>query len=127
MPFVRTRHALALAAVLAPTSWGCSSGTPAVDTTLSEAKVTGKVTVRGKPMKGGEISFNPSNYKRQDTVARKVPIKNDGSYEITTLEGRNAVSFSGPAVTKEPQLAYGIITYDVKAGTNTFDIELPPE
>jgi hypothetical protein len=106
-------------------TWGCD-GTPSVDTTTAEAKVSGVVRVRGKPMVGGEITFDASNHQRADAAPRKAPIGKDGTYSITTLQGMNTARISGPMVTKEPQLAYGIHTKDIQPGENTWDIDLPP-
>ncbi len=117
----------ALASTVLVAAWGCGEGRPSVDTTTAEAKVSGKVTVRGKPMDGGEITFDPSNVERKDAPLRKAPIGKDGTYTVTTLEGHNAARISGPMLKKDPQLGYGIHTIDVKPGDNTFDIELPPK
>lgn len=115
------------ASTLFVATWGCGDGTPAVDTTTAEATVSGVVKVRGKPMDGGEIAFDASNSQRPNEVARKAPIGKDGTYSITTLQGRNSARISGPAVKKDPQLAYGILTFDVQPGENTWNIDLPPD
>ena len=124
-----TRHWItpALASTVLFAAWGCSDDKPSVDTTTAEAKVSGTVTVRGKPMAGGEVSFDPSNMERANVGKRTAPIGQDGTYSVTTLQGRNAVRISGPMVKKEPQLGYGIHTIDVKPGDNPFNIELPPK
>jgi hypothetical protein len=114
------------ASTLFVATWGCD-GTPAVDTTTAEAKVSGIVRVRGKPMAGGEITFDASNSGRQIETPRKTTIGSDGTYSITTLQGQNTARISGPMVAKDPQLAYGNHTYDVKPGENTWDINLPPD
>ena len=79
----------ALASTMVLAGWGCGESKPAVDTTTAEAKVSGVVRVRGKPMDGGEVSFDPSNMERQDAGHRKATIGHDGSYSVTTLQGRN--------------------------------------
>jgi len=117
---------MALASTLMVAAWGCGDK-PSVDTTTAEGKVSGTVRVRGKPMTGGEISFDPSNYQRKDEKPRRATIGPDGTYSVTTLQGRNTARISGPMVKKEPQLAYGIHTIEVKSGDNTFDIDLPPK
>ena len=43
---------------------GCGDGKPSVDSSLTEATVTGLVSVKGKPATGGTIRFNPSNSGR---------------------------------------------------------------
>ncbi len=78
-------------------------------------------------MAGGQIAFNPSNYKREGENVRKANIGKDGTYSITTLQGRNTARIFGPMIVKEPQLGYGIHTMDVGPGENVFDIELPPK
>jgi hypothetical protein len=116
---------ITFASTLFVATWGCD-GTPSVDTTTAEAKVSGIVRVRGKPMAGGEITFDASNSGRQTETPRKTTIGSDGTYSITTLQGRNTARISGPTIAKDPQLGYGIHTIEVKSGENTFDIDLPP-
>ena len=88
--------------------------------------MSGTVRIRGKPMNGGQIAFDPSNYKRPDT-ARSATIGSDGTYTITTLQGRNLVRVSGPAILKEPQLGYSIQSVDVKSDNPPFDVDIPPK
>ncbi len=126
MTLARRALSGSLAATLAVALWGCWEDKPATESSTAEAKVTGKVMIHGKPMTSGELTFNPQNYLRKDAAARKAKVNPDGTYEVTTLVGRNSVMISGPAITKEPQLAYGAQTIDVKDGTNTLNIELPP-
>jgi hypothetical protein len=114
-----------MSAALMAASSGCSD-TPPVSSSSAEAKVTGKVTIRGKPMKGGEITFNPANSARPDAPTRMAPVKPDGTYEIMTLQGQNGVKLAGPEIQKDPQLGYGGVTVDVPSGGTTKDIELPP-
>ena len=127
MRYARSWVTPALASTLLVAAWGCGSDIPAVDTTTAEAKVSGTVKVRGKPMAGGEIAFDPSNYQRKDEKPRKATIGSDGTYSVTTLQGHNSARISGPMLKKEPQLGYGIHTIEVQPGDNTFDIELPPK
>jgi hypothetical protein len=115
-----------MSAALMAASFGCSD-TPPVSSTSSEATVTGKVTIRGKPMKGGEITFNPANIKRPDAATRKAPVKPDGTYEITTLQGQNSVKVDGPEILKDPKLGYAALTVDVTSAGTPFDVELPPK
>jgi hypothetical protein len=115
----------AFASTLFVATWGCDDGTTAVDTTTAEANVSGVIKVRGKPMDGGEITFDATNNKRS-SAQRKATIGADGTYSITTLQGRNTARISSPMMKKEPQLAYGIHTIDVQPGENTFNIDLPP-
>ncbi len=127
MRYARSWFTPALGSTLIACTWGCDGGTPAVDTTTAEATVSGTVSVRGKPMVDGEIAFYPSNYKR-DEPARKTTIGKDGTYSISTLQGRNTIRIFGPMVKKEPELGYGVHTVEVQPGQNPpFDIELPPK
>ena len=113
-------------AVMALVGAGCGEGRPSVSSSSAEAKVTGKVTIRGKPMKGGEIRFNPANYQRPDAAARTGKIGNDGTFEVTTLVGHNGVSVTGPEIKKEPALGYANTSIEVESGGSTRNIELPP-
>jgi hypothetical protein len=106
--------------------WGCGDGTPAVDTATTEATVKGIVAIRGKPVTQGTISFDPSNVKRKFEPVRSAPIGKDGSYTVKTLVGGNQVTFSGPAFDKDRQLQDVLLPFDVQAGENTFNVELPP-
>ena len=113
------------AAALLVAAWGCS-GRPAVDSSTAEAKVTGTVKVNGKPMTSGTVTLDPSNYARKDAEPRVGQIKSDGSYEVTTLVGKNLVRVNGPEITKNPGLGYANETIDVPSSGMTHDIVLPP-
>lgn len=65
---------------------GCGDGKPWVDTSMTEATVSGTVAVKGIPATGGKILFNPSNAKRI-VPTRIADIGPDGSYTIKTLTG----------------------------------------
>ena len=117
----------ALACTLLMAVLGCGDDRPSVDTTTAEAKVSGTVRVRGKPMPGGQIAFDATNYKRTGQSIRKATINPDGTYSVSTLQGHNSARISGPTVAKEPQLGYGIHTIEVAPGDNQFDIDLPPK
>jgi hypothetical protein len=114
------------AATLVIIGWGCGGGTPAVDTSTTEATVKGVVAIRGKPVTQGTISFDPSNVKRKFEPVRSAPIGKDGSYAVKTLVGANQVTFSGPAFDKDRQLQDVLLPFDVQAAENTFNVELPP-
>src|SRR5690348_11532773 len=101
---------------------GCESP-PAVDTSHIEATVKGVVKINGAPATEGDISFDPSNYKRKDVGARSAPIGPDGTYTIKTLTGENQVRLGGSLATKKPIAARTVHTVDVKEGENTFDFE----
>ena len=116
----------AAATALSVAAWGCSDGTPAVDTSTAEAKVTGTVKVHGKPMTSGTVTLDPTNYARANAGARTGEVKSDGTYEVTTLVGKNLVRVNGPEITKNPGLGYANYSIDVPSGGTTYDIILPP-
>jgi hypothetical protein len=103
-------------------SSGCGDQ-PAVSSSTEEAQVKGTVKIKGKPVAKGEVVFNPSNYQRA-VPQKRVPINSDGTYAIKTLVGGNTVSVSIP---KAPikGLEYEEISFDVKSGDNTLDLEFP--
>ena len=107
--------------------WGCGGGggAPPVTSSMEEATVKGTVTVKGKPLTKGEISFDPSNINRQ-VGPRTAPIGPDGSYTIKTLTGKNSVTVAGPTIARDPDLAMNQTTVDVKSGENRVPIELSP-
>jgi hypothetical protein len=115
----------AAATAFSVAAWGCG-GKPSVDTSSSEAKVTGTVKVKGKPMTSGTVTLDPSNYVREKANPRTGDIKSDGTYEVTTLVGKNTVRVTGPEITKNPGLGYANETIDVPSGGMTHDIILPP-
>jgi hypothetical protein len=117
--------ALSAMTLLLLAGWGCDSR-PAVDTSTEEGTVKGTVYLRGKPVSGGTVYFDPANYKRKDVAARKATINKDGTYTITTLVGANMVHVSGMEVEKAGE-AYTNFDYEVKAGENSWDIRLPKE
>ena len=114
------------ATALSVGAWGCSGGKPSVDTSTAEAKVTGTVKVNGKPMTSGTVTLDPTNYARANAGQRTGEIKSDGTYEVTTLVGKNQVRVSGPEITKNPGLGYANETIDVPEGGTSHDIILPP-
>ena len=65
-----------------------------------------------------------SNMERQDVPHRKATIGHDGTYSVTTLQGRNVARISGPMVKKEPQLGYALVpsrsSQEIIPGTSTF-------
>ncbi len=121
------RRAAALAATgLLILGMGCGDDKPSVDTSTTEATVTGTVKLKGKLLTRGEIAFDPSNYQRKGETARRVPIGKDGSYTVKTLVGANRVSFAVPEMARDPKLQDLSLSYDVQSGDNTYHIELPP-
>jgi len=107
---------------------GCGGGAPAVSTSKTEAKVRGKVIIRGKPATKGLVWFDPANYRRKDALARSAEVTKEGTYEVTTLIGENSVRYEGPATANNRELDGTVLGYDVKDGVeNQFDIVLPSQ
>jgi hypothetical protein len=105
--------------------WGCGGGSaPAVSSSMTEATVSGTVTIKGKPATKGEVSFDPANVSR-NVGARTAPIGADGSYTVTTLLGGNVVRVATPETARDPALQFNETTFDVQSGTNKLDIVLP--
>ncbi len=107
-------------------AWGCGEGKPSVESSTTEATVTGKVTIRGKLATRGTVSFNPANYQRKYEIPRGAEIRKDGSYTVTTLIGGNVVFVETPETVRDPKLNTFSQSFNVESGTNTFNIELPP-
>jgi hypothetical protein len=104
-------------------AWGCMDEKPSVDTSTTEATVKGTVSFQGKPVTKGEVSFDPANYQRKDVAARKAPIEKGGTYTIKTLVGSNRVVVTSPDTAKSRG---GVAEnyFDVKAGDNTYNIDV---
>jgi hypothetical protein len=116
----------AAATALSVAAWGCSDGKPSVESSTAEAKVTGTVKLNGKPMTSGTVTLDPSNYRGKTAGARTGEIKSDGTYEVTTLVGKNRVMVDGPEIIKNPEVRYANYTVEVPSGGTTYDIILPP-
>ncbi|MDX2036896.1 MAG: hypothetical protein SFX72_09605 [Isosphaeraceae bacterium] len=114
--------ALILPAMIA-VSTGCDSR-PAVESSTAEASVTGKVVIKGKPATKGTVVFDPANYMRKDVSARSATIEPDGTYRVTTLVGLNSVRVAGPEA-EAAGAAYSSLDFEVKSGSNSFDISIP--
>jgi hypothetical protein len=114
---------LALVALAMPWWQGCGDGKPGVDTSLTEATVTGIVSVKGKPVEGGTILFNPGNSERL-VASKSAPIGKDGSYSIKTYTGGNQVSFDGEVASKNRGVGLIKEFVDVRPGSNKADFDL---
>ncbi len=123
--FPSSRRLVPLAAVLAGLALGCD-GRPSVDSSMTEATVTGTVKVHGKPATGGEIVFNPANVDRP-VGPRSAPISKDGTYTIKTLTGGNQISFAGSLAIENPGLFRMKQYYEVQRGESTKDFDLLAE
>jgi len=112
------------AAALLAASWGCGDGTPAVSSSTEKVQVKGTVTLKGKPLKGGQIQFDPANINRRSAPVATLEIGDDGTYSGETLIGENAVSVGGKAISNSIGLSANRRVIDLKAGENTVDIDL---
>jgi hypothetical protein len=124
MTFSQPPTAFWLTATLLAGAWfsGCS-GPPSVDSSLTEATVSGVVTAHGEPVTSGIIYFNPSNY------ARKVPTKSaeigpDGKYTIKTYTGDNQVTYGGEVAKENSGVGLRRDFATVQTGENTFDFDV---
>jgi hypothetical protein len=105
---------------------GCGDGKPSMDTSLTEATVSGVVSVKGIPATGGAILFNPSNAGRI-VPTRSAPIGPDGTYSIKTLTGTNQVSFEGEVAKKNAGVGLIKDFAEVTSGENKRDFDLMGE
>ncbi len=102
---------------------GCGDGKPNVDTSLTEATVSGVVSVKGVPATAGTILFNPSNSGRIVST-RTAEIGPDGSYTIKTYTGDNQVTFSGEVASKNTGVGLMREYASVQAGSNKINYDL---
>ena len=116
------RYLAPIATILAALGPGCD-GRPAVDSSMTEATVSGTVLVKGKPATGGEVVFNPANVDRP-VGPRSAPINKDGTYTVKTLTGGNQIGFAGSLATENPGLFRLKQYYEVKRGENKKDFDL---
>jgi hypothetical protein len=116
---------LALATLFALGGCDGSGGAPPASSSTEKATVKGKVTVKGKPLAKADVRFNAANINRKTGAIASTTTGDDGSYEVTTLVGENAVTLGGAAPAKDAKLMYFSKTIDVKAGDNPFDIDIP--
>lgn len=118
------RRAMGLPAAIAlAMAAGCSDGKPYTDTSLTEATVTGVVSIKGEPATGGIILFNPSNSGRI-VPAKSADIGPDGRYTIKTYTGDNQVSFGGEIAEKNRGVGLMKEYASVKSGDNEIDFDL---
>lgn len=119
----RTRALAALpVAVLFWFASGCGGGGDdpgAVAGSSTEATVKGVVTVDGKPVTGGGITFDPSNTYRSGEKSRTSQIDADGSFTVVTLIGENKVTVSGPGIPSYTN------SFEVIPGENQIPIDVP--
>jgi hypothetical protein len=116
------RHLAPFVVILAVLGSGCD-GRPSIDSSTTEATVTGIVMLKGKPATSGEIFFNPANVDRQ-VGARSAPIGPDGTYTIKTYTGGIQIGFGGSLVSENPGLFRFKQYYEVQRGENKKDFDL---
>jgi hypothetical protein len=114
---------LSAAMLLAPMISGCGDAKPYTDTSLTEATVTGVVSVKGAPATGGVIRFNAANSGRI-VPARTADIGPDGHYTIKTYTGDNQVTFAGEIAEKNRGLGLMKEYAGVKSGENEINFDL---
>ena len=102
---------------------GCDDGKPSIDTSLTEATVSGVISVKGEPATGGVILFNPSKSGRI-VQAKSATIGPDGHYTIKTYTGDNQVSFGGEIAEKNRGLGLAKHYASVKSGENEINFDL---
>jgi hypothetical protein len=123
VPRCGRRPLLVVLALFSAVVSGCTDGKPSVDTSLNEATVTGVVILKGAPVKGGTILFNPSNHARQVPI-RTAPIGDDGKYTIKTYTGDNQVTFGGDLA--KNNMGIGLVREyaSVQRGENEINFDL---
>jgi hypothetical protein len=106
-------------------AWGCETSKTVVAPPMgAEAKVTGKVTVRGKPATKGQVTFELTN-DFSGKSKKVADVKPDGTYEVSAVSGKNSVIVAGTGVASA-EGGYNSTTFEVKAGQpNSIDIDLP--
>ncbi len=102
---------------------GCGDGKPWVETSLTEAPVSGIVTVRGKPADGGKVLFNANSSGRSVPI-KEAKIEADGSYKVMAYLGVNQVSFDGEVAKKNRGVGLAKDSVEVKRGENTANFDL---
>ncbi len=120
-----TRNLAPFVIILAGLGPGCD-GRPPVDSSKTEATVTGTVLVKGKPAKAGEIRFDPSNVDRL-VGPRSAPIGPDGTYTIKTYTGGNQIGFAGRLASENPGLFRFKEYFEVQRGENKKNFDLLKE
>src|SRR5262249_26706749 len=88
-----------------------------------EAKVSGKISVKGKPATRGKVTFEPPRPGGNRVAGRIADIRKEGTFELTTLVGSNHVIIGG---TRNAAAGpYNPLNVDVKPGDNRLELDLP--
>jgi hypothetical protein len=117
-----SRYLASFVVILGGLESGCDDR-PSVDSSTTEATVTGTVLIKGKPATGGEIQFNPANVDRL-VGSRTATIGPDGTYTITTYTGGNQIGFAGRLASENPGLFRFKEYFEVQRGENKKDFDL---
>ena len=107
---------------------GCGNpDAPNVSGSMEKAVVKGTVSVRGKKVTNGEVSFYAANINRPNVQAVNAKIDKDGSFTAEPLIGENNVEVSCKELAnrKNMNLVDNIQPVKIKSGQQTLDIELP--
>ena len=113
-----------MSATILAATWGCGGGTPSVSSSSEKVKVKGTVTLKGKPLNGGKIIFDPANINRRDAPASTFDVGKDGTFSGETLAGENSISVSNPTIAKSPDLSANRQVKTLESGENIVNIEL---
>lgn len=115
------RRRLTIGICLATASWvGCGpAAPPPVSNSETKATVKGVVTIDGKPINSGQITFDPANAARPTAPSATAKIESGGKYSLETLVGSNAVTVTSPQLQRG-----GGGQYDVQAGSNDYNLDL---
>ena len=115
---------LVMSAAVLTATWGCGGGTPSVSSSSEKVKVKGTVTLKGKPLNGGKIIFDPANINRREAPAATLEVGKDGTFSGETLAGENSVSVTNPTIQKSADLSANRQVFTLNPGENTVDISL---
>ena len=117
---------LALAALLALGGCDGSGGRPPASSSTEQAKVKGKVTLKGKPLAKVEVRFNPANVNRKSAPTATAIAERRRLLRGHDPRRREHRLPRRPGGDQEPQqLTYFNKSVDVKAGENTVDLAIP--
>ena len=115
---------LVLTATVLAATWGCGGATPPASSSSETVQVKGAVPLKGKPLTGGRISFDPANINRRDAPVATLEIGKDGTYTGETLAGENSVTITNPTIAKSADLSANRQVVTLNSGENTINIDL---
>ncbi len=107
---------------------GCGNpDAPVVSGSTEEATVKGKVSIRGKPVSNGLVSFRSSNINRPNAPIREAKIGKDGSFSIQAFIGENFVEVTCKELAnpKNMPLMENEQPVKIRSGEQTLEIDLP--